>query len=209
MSRSGPTHTPAGAAPEGRGESIADAAPAPRGAVAVVVSRYNGSITGKLLEGALAAYREAGGDPAAVAVVDAPGAYELVALSNAAARTGRFAGVVALGCIIRGDTDHDRYIASAVATGLAQVTVETGVPVAFGVLTVNTTRQARERAGGVHGNKGAEAMVALLNTIDAIRSLERGDAAQIAGGVALPDKAAGNGRGVVRNGRAKAAGGRR
>ncbi len=194
MSRSGPTQTPAGAAPEGRGGSVADAAPAPHGAVAVVVSRYNGSITGKLLDGALAAYRDAGGDPAAVIVVDAPGAYELVALSNAAARTGRFAGVVALGCIIRGDTDHDRYIAGAVASGLAEVTVATGVPVAFGVLTVNTVRQARERAGGVHGNKGAEAMGALLSTIGAIRSLERGAAESGVGGAALPDKAAGNGR---------------
>ena len=173
--------------------------------MAVVVSRYNGSITGRLLEGALEAYRAAGGDPAAVTVVDAPGAYELVALSHAAAQTGRFAGVVALGCIIRGDTEHDRYIAYAVANGLAQVTVTTGVPVAFGVLTVNTVRQARERAGGVHGNKGAEAMGAVLSTVGGIAALRDGVARAGTGDIAPPDKAAGNGR--VSN--ARAAGGAR
>lgn len=157
-------------------------------AVAVVVSRYNGSITSKLLEGAAAAYRAEAGSETGLTVVDAPGSYELVALANAAARSGRFDGVVALGCVIKGETEHDRYIAQAVATGLAQVTVQTGVPVAFGVLTVNSPRQARDRAGGVMGNKGAEAMGAVLQTIAAIRGLE--DGSRVPGRSAtLPDKA--------------------
>src|ERR1051326_5535806 len=105
-------------------------APAP--AVAVIVSRYNGSISDRLLAGAKDAYAEWGGDAAVLAVIPAPGSYELPALSLAAARTGRFAGVVALGCLIKGETRHDEYIAHAVAGGLVDVTVATGVPVAFG-----------------------------------------------------------------------------
>lgn len=164
----------------------------PTPAVAVVVSRYNGSVTSRLLEGALAAYRAAGGDERAVTVVDAPGAYELVALCNTAAKTGRFDAVVALGCIIKGETEHDRHIAQAVAGGLARITVETGVPIALGVLTVNTARQARERAGGAMGNKGAEAMDAALATVAAARALEAGAAAP-GRAAALPDKAKRNG----------------
>lgn len=164
-------------------------------AVAVVVSRYNGSVTSRLLEGALGAYRAAGGDERAVTVVDAPGSFELVALCNAAARTGRFGAVVALGCIIKGETEHDRYIAHAVSEGLARITVETGVPIAFGVLTVNTPEQARERAGGAVGNKGAEAMDAALATAAAIRALEEGTVLP-RHAASLPDKAGANG--VVR-----------
>jgi 6,7-dimethyl-8-ribityllumazine synthase len=166
--------------------------PTPRAAVAVVVSRYNGSVTSRLLDGALAAYGEAGGDAGGVSVVDAPGSFELVALCNAAARTGRYEAVVALGCIMKGETEHDRYIAQAVADGLARITVETGVPIALGVLTVNTARQARERAGGAMGNKGAEAMEAALATVAAIRALEEGTAPPGRAAM-LPDKAKRNG----------------
>jgi 6,7-dimethyl-8-ribityllumazine synthase len=194
MSRPSPSRKPGGAASTGRGAAVH---PVP--AVAVVISRYNASVTGKLLDGAVAAYAAAGGDPASVTVVEAPGSYELVSLSNAAARSGRFAAVVALGCIIRGDTDHDRYIASAVAHGLAQVSVETGIPVAFGVLTVNTPRQARERAGGVHGNKGAEAMGAALHTVREIARLESGATPHRRSTTLLPDKAA-RGLSAKRNG---------
>ncbi|MBC7835615.1 MAG: 6,7-dimethyl-8-ribityllumazine synthase [Phycisphaerales bacterium] len=144
---------------------------APLPTLAVVVSRYNASITDCLLEGARAAYEQTGGDPLSLHIIGAPGAFELTALSAAAARTGRFAGVVALGCLIKGETRHDRYIASAVAHGLTEVTIRTGVPVAFGLITANTPKQARERAGGVKGNKGSEAMVAVLNTIAAITDL--------------------------------------
>lgn len=155
--------------------------------VAVVVSRYNGSVTSRLLQGAVACAERAG---VGVEVVEAPGAYELTALAAAAADTGRFAGVVALGCIIRGDTDHDRYIAAAVAHGLTEVTLRTGVPVAFGVLTVNNAAQARARAGGSKGNKGEEACGALLDTIAAIRGL-RSAPGRSAGPLGpKPDKAA-------------------
>jgi 6,7-dimethyl-8-ribityllumazine synthase len=142
-------------------------------AVAIVVSRYNASITDKLLEGARKAFAASGGGE--LAVIDAPGAFELPALSLAAARTGRFAGIVALGCLIKGETSHDRYIAEAVSQGLVNVTLATGVPVTFGVLTVDSPDQARARAGGEHGNKGADAMSAVLEVIGIVKQLSRGN----------------------------------
>ncbi len=155
--------------------------------VAVVVSRYNRSITRRLMEGARHEYARRGGDPASLTVVDAPGAFELPGLCLAAACTGRFAGVLALGCIIRGETSHDRHLADAVANGLVSVTIETGVPVSFGVLTVENVEQAEARAGGPRGNKGAEAMGALLDSVDAIERLRTGEPA-IADGLPRPDK---------------------
>jgi 6,7-dimethyl-8-ribityllumazine synthase len=143
-------------------------------AVAVVVSRYNASITDRLVEGALDAYALRGGDPASVHVFHAPGSYELPALAMAAAETGRYRGVVALGCLIRGETRHDRYIAEAVAQGLVQVSVQTGVPCGFGVLTVESGKQAKARAGGAKGNKGAETMGAVLETIASIEAIKAG-----------------------------------
>jgi 6,7-dimethyl-8-ribityllumazine synthase len=141
--------------------------PAP--AVAIVVSRYNGSVTQRLLEGAVEAYATRGGRSAPI--LAAPGSYELIALAHAAAKTGRFRGVVALGCLVKGETRHDEYIASAVAHGLAHASIDAGIPIAFGVLTVDTPKQAKARAGGKKGNKGAEAMHAVLDAIDAIDAL--------------------------------------
>jgi 6,7-dimethyl-8-ribityllumazine synthase len=145
--------------------------------LAVVVSRYNDAITAALRAGAADAYQAAGGDPARLAFIDAPGAWELTALCAAAARCGLYDGVVALGCVIAGQTRHDRYINEAVAEGLTSVTLETGVPVAFGLLTVESEEQARARAGGDHGNKGTDAMVALLATIDALDAIAKAAAA--------------------------------
>ncbi len=164
-------------------------------AVCVVVSRYNDTVTSRLRSGAEGAYRARFGAGGALAVVEAPGAFELAALSSAAIDTGLFDGVVALGCVIRGETDHDRYISQAVADAIALLSVQTGVPVAFGVLTVNEPAQAEARAGGSKGNKGAEAMEALLDTIAATRHLaacaERGEAGDFSLSRAAPDKAGG------------------
>ncbi|GAB4385301.1 MAG: hypothetical protein Kow0022_10670 [Phycisphaerales bacterium] len=139
--------------------------------VAIVVSRYNESITLALLDGARSAYIEAGGSADRLGVIEAPGAFELPVLAGAAARCGLYRGVVALGCIIKGQTRHDEFIASAIAHTLADVAVSTGVPVTFGVLTTDTIDQAQARAGGDKGNKGAEAMAALLETLDALRAI--------------------------------------
>jgi 6,7-dimethyl-8-ribityllumazine synthase len=155
--------------------------------VAVVVSRYNASITDRLRDGAVSEYASrVGGSPPEI--IAAPGSFELPALALAAARSGKFAGVVAIGCLIKGETSHDRHIAQAVAHGLVSVTLATGVPVAFGVLTVDTPEQAHARAGGDKGNKGQEAMAAVLDTIAEIERLS-GKAAT-ARVRPLPDKAA-------------------
>jgi 6,7-dimethyl-8-ribityllumazine synthase len=139
--------------------------------VGVVVSRYNAGVTDQLLEGARAVFTARAGGAAQIEVIQAPGSFELPALSLAAARTGRFDGIVALGCLIKGETSHDRVIADAVAHGLVGVTLATGVPVTFGVLTTDTPEQAMVRAGGAQGNKGADAMAALLDTIASIQAL--------------------------------------
>jgi 6,7-dimethyl-8-ribityllumazine synthase len=138
--------------------------------VAVVVSRYNATVTDKLLRGALTVFsqRVGLGEPV---VIEAPGAFELPALALFAARQGCDA-VVALGCLIRGQTIHDRVIADAVAQGLVNVTIVTGVPITFGILTVNTPRQALARAGGKEGNKGADAMNAALDVLAETARLE-------------------------------------
>lgn len=151
--------------------------------IACIVSRYNAGVTDRLLEGARAQHAARGGGD--LAVIQAPGAYELPALASAAIATGQFDGVVALGCLIKGETRHDRYIAQAVAHGLVQLTILTGVPVAFGVITAETPAQARARAGGKKGNKGAEAMAALLDTLAAIAALDGDTPAALA---ARPDK---------------------
>ncbi len=141
---------------------------------AVVVSRYNAWITDRLLLGARQEWERAGGAPDALQILHAPGAFELPVLARAAAVDGRFHAVVALGCLIRGETTHDQHIARSVADGLQRIATETGVPVAFGVLTVENEAQAEARAGGEHGNKGAEAMRAAIETLAAIDALRSG-----------------------------------
>lgn len=140
--------------------------------VAIIVSRYHAPITTRLLDGAIRAYTDAGSSRDQLAVIDAPGAFELPVLASAAARSGLYQGVLTLGCIVRGQTTHDQHIASAITTGLTLIGLDTGVPVTLGVLTVQTLDQARARAGGDHGDKGAEAMLALLDTIRSIRAIE-------------------------------------
>lgn len=147
--------------------------------VAVVVSRYNAGITDKLRDGALRAYELRGGVPAGVAVFDAPGSFELTAIAAEAAKTGRYAGVVILGCVIKGETRHDEYINHAVAQGITKATLLTGVPIAFGLVTTENAGQARERAGGIHGNKGEESMNALLDTIRTLAAV-RGNGGAVA-----------------------------
>lgn len=201
-------HVPRTAASTGPKPARATAlAPAP---VAIIVSRYNDSITSVLLQGAIDEFARRGGAESDLEVFEAPGAYELPVLSRAAVLTGRFSGAVALGCLIRGETRHDRYIADAVAHGLMEVSVRTGVPVAFGVLTVENPGQARDRAGGKKGNKGAEAMAALLDTLDTLgvigavgaRGGSGGEAGKARSIDSKPDKA--RGRGSQRSGRATA-----
>ncbi len=143
--------------------------------VAAVVSRFNAEITDRLLEGAEQEFARLGGETGSLTVVHAPGAYELPIIAAELAQTGDYDAVVALGCLIRGETQHDRVIADAVADGLLRVALEHRLPVAFGVLTVETKEQAMSRSGGSHGNRGADAMNAAIETARTLANHRRGE----------------------------------
>ena len=132
-----------------------------RRAVGLVVSRFNGSITTQLLDGALAELSAAGVRQDAITIMVVPGAFELPLAATALAKTRRFACIVALGCVIRGDTPHFDYVSSEAASGLQLAALETGVPVSFGVLTLDRVEQAEARVG-----KGAEAVRGALEMAD-------------------------------------------
>jgi 6,7-dimethyl-8-ribityllumazine synthase len=143
--------------------------------VGIAVSRFNADVTSRLLEGALAALEEAGVERDRIDVMQVPGAFELPLGAMALAKTRRYACVVALGCVIRGETPHFEYIASEAASGLQLAALETGIPVSFGVLTCDDRAQADARAGGADGNKGAEAARSALEMADVFARL-RADA---------------------------------
>ncbi len=126
--------------------------------VAIVAARFNDFIVASLLQGAIEAWRERGGAAEDLLVARVPGAFELPLAVRRLGASRRYDALVALGCVIRGDTPHFDYVAGECARGLQLASLETGVPVAFGVLTVNTTEQALERAATTGANKGAEAM---------------------------------------------------
>jgi 6,7-dimethyl-8-ribityllumazine synthase len=132
-----------------------------RRAVGVVVSRFNGSVTSQLLDSALAALGDSGVRQEAITIMVVPGAFELPLAATALAKTRRFACIVALGCVIRGDTPHFDYVSSEAASGLQLAALETGVPVSFGVLTLDRVEQAEARIG-----KGAEAVRSALEMAD-------------------------------------------
>lgn len=142
--------------------------------VGLVVSRYHTAIVNAMEEAAKATFLGAGGCAEDLLVVDAPGSFELVVISSALAKRPDVDAVVALGCVIRGETSHDRWINSAVSHGLADIAVATGKPVSFGVLTCDNMEQAQARSGGQVGNKGEEAMQAALSAVLAIRGIQEG-----------------------------------
>jgi 6,7-dimethyl-8-ribityllumazine synthase len=140
---------------------------------AVVVSRYNESITRSLLHGALAAFREHQVQETDLDVAWVPGAWELPLVVQKMAASLRYAAVLALGAVIRGETTHDQYINQQVSRSLGEISLRTGVPVAFGLLTCNSVEQAIQRSGGSHGNKGTECALAALEMADLLRRLPR------------------------------------
>jgi len=125
--------------------------------IGIVVSRWNEFITKQLLEGALDALRRNGANLDDVTIAHVPGSFEIPVAVRALAESGKYDGIVALGCVIRGTTTHYDHIASSVTSGISQVMLTTGIPVAFGVITTESIEQAIERAGSKAGNKGAEA----------------------------------------------------
>jgi len=141
---------------------------------AVIVSRFNEEVTGSLRDAALSALKEAGAADSNVQLLSVPGAFEIPQAARAAAESGRFDAVVCLGCIIRGETPHFDYIASAVAHGITDAAGGTGVPMAFGVLTTDTLEQAAARSGPGPDNKGREAAAAAIEMAALYKSLAGG-----------------------------------
>lgn len=142
------------------------------GRYAIVVSRFNEFITGRLVEGAVDTLVRHGATPDAITVVRVPGSFETPLVCKKLAESGRYDAVIALGAVIRGGTAHFDYVAGEAAKGVAGAMMETGVPVIFGVLTTDSIEQAIERAGTKMGNKGAEAAITAIEMVNLLRALE-------------------------------------
>ncbi|MBV2210261.1 MAG: 6,7-dimethyl-8-ribityllumazine synthase [Thermomonas sp.] len=133
---------------------------------AILASRWNPRIVEALVDGARKTFTDNGVSLAAVDVVRVPGAWELPVAARELARSGRYAGIVALGCVVRGDTRHYEQVADGASNGLMQVALDTGVPVMNGVLAVEVFEDALARAGGNHGNKGEECALVAIEMAD-------------------------------------------
>jgi 6,7-dimethyl-8-ribityllumazine synthase len=140
--------------------------------LAIVASRYNEDIVGALLDGARSAWASHGGNESALQIERVPGAFELPLAARAFAAAGSVHAVVALGCVIRGDTAHFEYVAGACADGLQRVMLDTGIPVSFGVLTVENHAQALQRASPDALNKGGEAVTSALAMVELLRRVK-------------------------------------
>lgn len=139
--------------------------------VAIAAARFNDFIVSSLLKGATAAWLEKGGAEQDLLVARVPGAFELPVVARKLALSARYDAVVALGCVIRGDTPHFDYVAGECARGLQLASLETGVPIVFGVLTVENVEQALERAATTGANKGGESMATALEMASLMRQL--------------------------------------
>ena len=137
----------------------------------IVVGRFNSFIGERLLEGALDTLVRHGADDAQITVVRVPGAFEIPIVTQKMAKSGSYDALICLGAVIRGSTPHFDFVASEVAKGIAHVSLDTGVPIAFGVLTTDTIEQAIERAGTKAGNKGADAAMVAIETANVFREM--------------------------------------
>ena len=140
---------------------------------AIVVSQFHDFVTGRLERGALEALSAAGADQGLITVIRVPGAFEIPVAAQHAAETGRFDAVICLGCLIKGETTHFEYIASAVSHGITAAAAATGVPMSFGVLTTSSAEEALARAGDGAGNKGWEAAEAAVGMASIVAQLTR------------------------------------
>jgi len=141
--------------------------------IAVVVSRFNQALTEKLLAGALEALGKCGIDSDSADVVWVPGSFELPLAAKRLAESGRYDAIACLGCVLRGETPHFDYVAGQAATGIARVGLDTGVPIAFGVITADTLQQAVERAGGSSGNKGFDAVMTAVRMANLMKIIDK------------------------------------
>ena len=140
---------------------------------AIIVSRFNSFITDRLLAGALDALKRSGVAEANIEVVRVPGSWELPITAKVLALKKKPAAIIALGAVIRGDTPHFDHVANQASNGLAAVSLETDVPIAFGVLTTNTVEQAIDRAGGKSGNKGYDAALTAIEMVNVLGHLRK------------------------------------
>ncbi len=139
----------------------------------IIVSRFNDFITSKLLEGALDALIRQGAQEEDIDVVRVPGAFEIPLIAKKTASSKKYDSVIALGTIIRGATPHFDYVAAEASKGVAQASLDTGVPIAFGIITSDTIEQAIERAGSKSGNKGWDAAMTAIEMCNLIQVIER------------------------------------
>jgi 6,7-dimethyl-8-ribityllumazine synthase len=152
--------------------------------IAIVAARFNGSVSHKLVDGALAGLAAHGVSETDVDVVWVPGAFEIPLVAGRVAHSGRYDGIVCLGAVIRGETAHFDLVANEAARGIADAARESGIPVIFEVLAVDTLALAEDRAGGAHGNKGWEAAEAVLSMASLLEALSEAETASGARGVA-------------------------
>lgn len=138
----------------------------------IVVSRWNSFITERMLGGAIDALTRHGADEANIEVARVPGTWEIPVAARRLATSGRFDAIICIGCLIRGATPHFEYLAAEVTKGIGQLGMETGIPVTYGVITVENLEQAIERAGSKAGNKGSEAALAAVEMADLMRNLD-------------------------------------
>lgn len=138
---------------------------------AIIVSRFNSFIGDRLVEGALDALHRHGTDPTAITTVRVPGAFEIPLVAKRLASTGEYDALICLGAVIRGATPHFDYVASEVSKGIASVSLESGLPIAFGILTTETIEQAIERAGTKAGNKGFDAAVSVIEMVNLLKAI--------------------------------------
>ena len=138
----------------------------------LVVARFNSFIVESLLQGALDALKRHGADEKQITIVRVPGAFEMPVVIDKLAKCDKYDGIIALGAVIRGGTPHFDYVAGECVKGIAQVTLQHGVPVSFGVLTVDTIEQAIERAGTKAGNKGAEAALSTIEMVNLLSQID-------------------------------------
>lgn len=140
--------------------------------IAIITTRWNDFIVDRLLAGAQESLTRHGVTADAIDIAVAPGAYEVPMVARNLSKTGRYHGIVALGCVIRGSTPHFDYVAGEAATGIAKAMADTGIPISFGVLTTDTIEQSIERAGTKAGNKGSEAALAVIEMANLLRAIE-------------------------------------
>lgn len=137
--------------------------------IGIVFSRFNQFITDKLLEGALDALNKLGAEEGNISIFKVPGSFEIPLIAGRLAKTKKYDGIICLGTLIRGDTPHFDFLSAEVTKGLAQISMESGVPIAFGILTVDTIEQGIERAGTKSGNKGWDAAMSVVEMINLLK----------------------------------------